>query len=73
MISGRKEIIHEFKALVSSLPKDMGIMQSEIDKNKVAAVELNSLRAEVQSLSSMLHRKVRKLSNRPHAEPATFC
>ncbi|THU73259.1 hypothetical protein C4D60_Mb04t20910 [Musa balbisiana] len=59
----RKEIIHEFKALVSSLPKDMGIMQSEIDKNKVAAVELNSLRAEVQSLSSMLHRKENEIKS----------
>ncbi|WOL06239.1 hypothetical protein Cni_G14971 [Canna indica] len=53
----RKEIIQEFKALVSSLPKNMGVMQSEIDQNKKAAVELHSLRAEVQCLSSRLHRK----------------
>ncbi|CAL9165191.1 unnamed protein product [Musa hybrid cultivar] len=55
----RKQIIKEFKALVSSLPKDLRIMQSEIDKNKEAAIELHSLRAEVQSLSSVLHRKAR--------------
>ncbi|KAJ8499666.1 hypothetical protein OPV22_010218 [Ensete ventricosum] len=59
----RKEIIQEFKAVVSSLPKDMGIMQSEIDKNKGAAVELNSLRAEVQYLSSMLHRKENEIKS----------
>lgn len=59
LVSGRKQIIKEFKALVSSLPKDLRIMQSEIDKNKEAAVELHSLRAEVQSLSSVLHRKAR--------------
>ncbi|CAL9089263.1 unnamed protein product [Musa textilis] len=53
----RKQIIKEFKALVSSLPKDLRIMQSEINKNKEAAIELHSLRAEVQSLSSVLHRK----------------
>lgn len=58
-ISGRKKIIAEFKALVSSLPQDMGIMQSELGKYKEAASELHSLRAEVQSLSSMLQRKVR--------------
>ncbi|KAJ8513461.1 hypothetical protein OPV22_003895 [Ensete ventricosum] len=53
----RKQIIKEFKALLSSLPKDLRIMQNEIDKNKEAAIELHSLRAEVQSLSSVLHRK----------------
>ncbi|URD94822.1 E3 ubiquitin-protein ligase BRE1-like [Musa troglodytarum] len=56
----RKQIIKEFKALVSSLPKDLRIMQSEINKNKEAAIELHSLRAEVQSLSSVLHRKARE-------------
>ncbi|XP_074573606.1 LOW QUALITY PROTEIN: E3 ubiquitin-protein ligase BRE1-like 1 [Curcuma longa] len=55
--SSRKEIIQEFKALVASLPKSMEIMQSEIDQKKEATVALHSLRAEVQSLSSLLHRK----------------
>lgn len=58
-ISGRKKIIAEFKALVSSLPKDMRIMQSEFSKYKEAASELHSLRGEVQSLSSRLRRKVK--------------
>ncbi|XP_008803814.1 E3 ubiquitin-protein ligase BRE1-like 1 isoform X1 [Phoenix dactylifera] len=60
---GRKKIIAEFKALVSSLPKDMGIMQSELSKCKEAASELHSFRAEVQSLSSMLQRKEAELES----------
>ncbi|KAG6512377.1 hypothetical protein ZIOFF_030488 [Zingiber officinale] len=55
--SSRKEIIQEFKALVASLPKSMEIVQNEIDQKKEATINLHSLRAEVQCLSSMLHRK----------------
>ncbi|XP_042393673.1 E3 ubiquitin-protein ligase BRE1-like 1 isoform X2 [Zingiber officinale] len=55
--SSREEIIQDFKALAASLPKSMEIMQSEIDQKKEATVDLHSLRAEVQSLSSLLHRK----------------
>ncbi|XP_074578685.1 E3 ubiquitin-protein ligase BRE1-like 1 [Curcuma longa] len=55
--SSRKEIIQEFKALVASLPKSMEIMQSEIHQKKETTIDLHSLRAEVQCLSSMLHRK----------------
>ncbi|KAF8364884.1 hypothetical protein HHK36_033134 [Tetracentron sinense] len=58
---GRKEIIAEFKALVSSFPKDMGIMQSQLSKYKEAALEVHSLRAEVQSLSNVLGRKANEL------------
>ncbi|KAJ1702966.1 hypothetical protein LUZ63_002745 [Rhynchospora breviuscula] len=54
---GRKQIIVEFKALVSSLPNEMAIMQSELNKHKEAASDLHLLRAEVQSLSSMLKQK----------------
>jgi hypothetical protein len=61
-ISGRKQIIVEFKALVSSLPNEMAIVQSELNKYKEAASDLHLLRAEVQSLSSMLKRKVRFLN-----------
>ncbi|XP_043715889.1 E3 ubiquitin-protein ligase BRE1-like 1 isoform X2 [Telopea speciosissima] len=60
---GRKEIIAEFKALVSSLPKDMGIMQSQLNKYKEAASEVHSIRAEVQSLSIFLDRKVSELDS----------
>ena len=57
-ISGRKEIIAEFKALVSSFPEDMGSMQSQLSTYKETASDIHSLRANVQSLSTVLDRKV---------------
>lgn len=57
-ISGRKEIIEEFKALVSSFPEEMGTMQGQLRKYKEAASDFHSLQADVQSLSSILDRKV---------------
>ncbi|XP_058104401.1 E3 ubiquitin-protein ligase BRE1-like 1 isoform X3 [Magnolia sinica] len=54
---GRKEIIAEFKGLLSSLPKDMDVMQSRLSEYKEAALEVHSLRAEVQSLSNIIDRK----------------
>ncbi|KAJ6835519.1 E3 ubiquitin-protein ligase BRE1-like 1 [Iris pallida] len=61
--SGRKEIIAEFKALLSTLPKEMGAMQTELSKYKEEASEIHSLRAEVQSLSSVVDRKVNELES----------
>eukprot|EP00262_Sarcandra_glabra_P011428 TRINITY_DN2738_c0_g3_i1.p1 TRINITY_DN2738_c0_g3~~TRINITY_DN2738_c0_g3_i1.p1 ORF type:complete len:882 (+),score=196.77 TRINITY_DN2738_c0_g3_i1:207-2852(+) len=58
---GRKEIIAEFNTMVSSLPKDMGAMQSQLSKYKESASEIHSLRAEVQSLSNILDRKANEL------------
>ena len=57
-ISGRKEIIKEFKALVSSFPEKMGTMQAQLRNYKKAASDFHSLKADVQSLSSILDRKV---------------
>ncbi|XP_048565181.1 E3 ubiquitin-protein ligase BRE1-like 1 isoform X5 [Triticum urartu] len=54
---GRNQIISEFKALVSSLPGEMGAMQTELSKYKDDASELHSLRAEVHSVSDILARK----------------
>ncbi|XP_035540989.1 E3 ubiquitin-protein ligase BRE1-like 1 isoform X1 [Juglans regia] len=54
---GRKEIIAEFKNLLSSFPEEMSTMQSELSKYKEAASDIHSLRADVQSLSSTLERK----------------
>ncbi|KAL6652277.1 hypothetical protein ACP70R_011202 [Stipagrostis hirtigluma subsp. patula] len=54
---GRNQVISEFKALVSSLPREMDAMQSELSRHKDASLELHSLRAEVNSLSSILTRK----------------
>lgn len=57
-ISGRKEIIAEFKDLVSSFPEEMGNMQGQLRKHKETASDVHSLHADVQSLSSILDRKV---------------
>ncbi|XP_040993640.1 E3 ubiquitin-protein ligase BRE1-like 1 isoform X2 [Juglans microcarpa x Juglans regia] len=57
---GRKEIIAEFKTLLSSFPEEMSIMQSELSKYKEAASDVHSLRADVQSLSFILERKVKE-------------
>ncbi|KDP28843.1 hypothetical protein JCGZ_14614 [Jatropha curcas] len=56
---GRKEIIAEFKALVSSFPEEMGNMQRQLSNYKKAASDIHSLRADVQSLSTVLDRKVK--------------
>ncbi|KAI8545437.1 hypothetical protein RHMOL_Rhmol07G0039500 [Rhododendron molle] len=58
---GRKEIIADFKALVSSFPEDMGSMQSQLSTYKEAASDIHSLRADVQSLKTVLHRKAKEL------------
>ncbi|KAL5728381.1 RING-type E3 ubiquitin transferase [Ranunculus cassubicifolius] len=57
---GRKEIIAEFKALVSSFPEEMSFKQSQLSKYKEAASEVHTLRAEVQSLSNILGRKLKE-------------
>lgn len=56
--SGRKEIIAEFKSLLSSFPEEMGSMQSQLGKYKESASDLHSLRADVHSISGTLDRKV---------------
>ncbi|XVF73484.1 hypothetical protein PTKIN_Ptkin12aG0204800 [Pterospermum kingtungense] len=60
---GRKEIIAEFKSLLSSFPKEMSSMQSQLGKCKETAGDIHSLRADVQSLSSILDRKVKECEN----------
>lgn len=58
---GRKEIIAEFKALVSSFPERMGSMQNQLVKHKETAAEIHSLRADVESLSNILDRKAKEM------------
>ncbi|KAL0923755.1 hypothetical protein M5K25_007826 [Dendrobium thyrsiflorum] len=60
---GRKDIIAGFKELVSSLPKEMVAMQSELEKLKDSSSEIHCLRAQVQSLSALLQREVDKLQS----------
>lgn len=57
-ISGRREIITDFKALLATFPEEMEMMQSQLSKFKEDAVDIHSLRAEVQSLTSILNGKV---------------
>ncbi|XVE76891.1 hypothetical protein DITRI_Ditri13aG0016800 [Diplodiscus trichospermus] len=60
---GRKHIIAEFKNLLSSFPEEMSSMQSQLGKYKEAAEDIHSLRADVQSLSSILDRKAKDCKN----------
>ncbi|XP_039034317.1 E3 ubiquitin-protein ligase BRE1-like 1 isoform X1 [Hibiscus syriacus] len=60
---GRKEIIVDFKNLLSSFPEAMSSMQSQLGKYKEAAVDIHSLRADVQSLSNILDRKAKECEN----------
>ncbi|KAK6918627.1 Zinc finger, C3HC4 RING-type [Dillenia turbinata] len=57
----RKDIIGKFKLLVSSFPDDMGGMQSQLSKYKEAAADIHSLRADMQSFTSILDRKTTEL------------
>ncbi|KAJ6335053.1 hypothetical protein OIU78_011814, partial [Salix suchowensis] len=60
---GRKEIIAEFKALVSSFPEEMGSMQRQLSNFKDASSGIHSLRADRQSLSTVLDRKAKECEN----------
>eukprot|EP01018_Ginkgo_biloba_P001761 Gb_15023 [translate_table: standard] len=61
--SGRKDIITEFKVMVSTLHKEMGMMQAHLNKFKETACEVHSLRAEVHSLTIILNRKSGECKN----------
>lgn len=70
---GRKEIIAKFRTFVSSFPEDMGSMQTQLRKHKEASSDVHSLRADVQSLSTILDRKMKELealSSRSAAQSA---
>lgn len=56
--SGRKEIVAEFKVMVSSFPNTMSLMQQQLSKYKDTTSDVHSLRADVQSLTLVLNRKV---------------
>ncbi|KAG2607717.1 E3 ubiquitin-protein ligase BRE1-like 1 isoform X1 [Panicum virgatum] len=58
---GRNQVISKFRALVSSLPTEMGAIQTELSKHKDASLQLHSLRAEVHSLSGILNRKEQEI------------
>lgn len=56
--SGRKNIIAQFKELVTSFPKKMESMQNELSKSKESTSEIHCLRAQLQFFSSILGREV---------------
>ncbi|XP_011089870.1 E3 ubiquitin-protein ligase BRE1-like 1 [Sesamum indicum] len=58
---GRREIIAEFKALVSSFPEKMGSMQNHLAKHKESAADIHRLRANVKSLTDVIGRKAKEL------------
>ncbi|CAN0921819.1 E3 ubiquitin-protein ligase BRE1-like 1 [Linum grandiflorum] len=60
---GRKEVITEFKVLVSSFADDMSAMQRKLSSYKEAASDIHSLRADVQCLSEVLDRKAKQCSS----------
>ncbi|XP_011650648.1 E3 ubiquitin-protein ligase BRE1-like 1 isoform X2 [Cucumis sativus] len=60
---GRKKIVSEFRALVSSFPEAMGSMQSQLHKYKEAASDVHSVRADLQSLSSIIDRMEKECEN----------
>ncbi|MBA0646321.1 hypothetical protein Goklo_014294 [Gossypium klotzschianum] len=60
---GRKEIVADFKSLLSSFPEAMSSMQSQLGNFKEAAVDIHSLQADVQSLSSISDRKMKEYEN----------
>ncbi|CAN1845191.1 E3 ubiquitin-protein ligase BRE1-like 1 [Linum perenne] len=68
---GRKEVVTEFKVLVSSFADDMSAMQRQLSSYKEAASDIHSLRADVQCLSEVLDRKVKDLKE-SGAELKTF-
>ncbi|CAI9774463.1 unnamed protein product [Fraxinus pennsylvanica] len=55
--SGRKDVKEEFKVMASALLKEMGMMESRVNRWKGTADEANSLREKAQSLNSLLDRK----------------
>ncbi|KAB2070319.1 hypothetical protein ES319_A08G148000v1 [Gossypium barbadense] len=60
---GRKEIVADFKSLLSSFPEAMSSMQSQLGNYKEAAVDIHSLQADVQSLSSISDMKMKECEN----------
>lgn len=55
---GRKDSVPELQVMISTLHKEMGMMQAQLNKFKEAACEVQSLRAEIHSLAGILERKV---------------
>ncbi|KAF1895888.1 hypothetical protein Lal_00033951 [Lupinus albus] len=57
---GRTQVIAEFKSLVSSFPKEMESMETELSKYKESASDIHTLRADLASFASIVERKVKE-------------
>lgn len=57
-LPGRKDIKAEFHVMASALSKEMGMMESQLNRWKETAHEALSLREEAQSLKALLNKKV---------------
>lgn len=55
---GRKDIKSEFHVMASALSKEMGMMESQLNRWKETAHEALSLREKAQSLKALLNKKV---------------
>nr|DAD42139.1 TPA_asm: hypothetical protein HUJ06_000369 [Nelumbo nucifera] len=59
--SGRKDIKAEFRVMASALTKEMGMMESQLNRSKETAREAISLREEAHSLKALLSKKKSEL------------
>ncbi|CAI5997604.1 unnamed protein product, partial [Closterium sp. NIES-64] len=58
---GRKETVAELKVMIATLHKEMSMMQAQLTKHKDAAQQLITLRADNESLKSVLSRKAKEI------------
>jgi hypothetical protein len=59
LVVGRKESVAELKMMVTTIHKEMRMMQAQLNSYKNAASVVHSLRAEMQSMDVLLKRQVR--------------
>ncbi|CAI7837316.1 unnamed protein product [Closterium sp. NIES-54] len=57
LVAGRKETVAELKVMIATLHKEMSMMQAQLTKHKDATQQLITLRADNESLKSVLTRK----------------
>ncbi|GJP44851.1 hypothetical protein CLOM_g4257 [Closterium sp. NIES-68] len=58
---GRKETVSELKVMIGTLHKELSMMQAQLTKQKDAATQVITLRAESESLKSILTRKAKEI------------
>ncbi|XP_073272668.1 E3 ubiquitin-protein ligase BRE1-like 2 isoform X2 [Primulina huaijiensis] len=61
--SGRKDVKEEFRVMSSALSKEMGMMESQLNKWTKTAEEALTLREKAQTLGALLESKTTELKN----------